>query len=211
MAAQFPLGFTSSSASSREDFFVSDANKEVFHLIEKWPGWPSHILIITGPTACGKTHLAKIWQEKSKAIFTEPEKDWKTYQQKNLIIDDYEVFKEETILHLFNSAKESGNFILLTGENDVSKNTFSIPDLASRLKSAITVRISPPDDELINALLIKQFRDKQLSVDAEVIAYVVKRLERSFVAIKEFVNKTDELSLSEQRNVTIPLVKRIVG
>ncbi len=53
---------------AEEDFCISGCNMEAFRIIKRWPNWPGHSIIIYGPAGSGKTHLAKIWQQKTKAL-----------------------------------------------------------------------------------------------------------------------------------------------
>ena len=84
-----------------------------------------------------------------------------------------------------------------------------LDDLRSRLRSAIVVGIDGPDDSLLTAVLFKHFADRQLRVSPDVIAYVTRRIERSFTAAEGLAARLDSAALSGGRRVTIPLARRI--
>jgi len=86
-----------------------------------------------------------------------------------------------------------------------------LADLSSRLNAAPTVGIGTPDDGLIAAVLVKLFADRQLRVSTDVIEYAVKRMERSLAAARKLVKALDALALAERREITVPLVRRVLA
>jgi chromosomal replication initiation ATPase DnaA len=73
------------------------------------------------------------------------------------------------------------------------------------------VRIDDPDDALLEAVMIKMFADRQLTVAPEVVAYALRHIDRSFAAMRALVAKADAAALAGQRAVTVPLVKSLLG
>ena len=59
-------------------------------------------------------------------------------------------------------------------------------------------------------MLLKLFADRQMIVEKQVIDYLVVRMERSLACALDVVEKTDNLSLSQQRRVTKPLVADVL-
>ena len=62
---QLLLDFDHKIEFNEHDYFVSKSNFFAFNLIQNWPNWEK-ILNISGDKFSGKTHLAKIFQNKSK-------------------------------------------------------------------------------------------------------------------------------------------------
>jgi chromosomal replication initiation ATPase DnaA len=87
----------------------------------------------------------------------------------------------------------------------------TLPDLASRLAAMPAVAIAPPDDALLAAVLVKLFADRQLAIGADVVDYLVGRMERSFAAASAMVERLDRAALAERRAVTVPLVRKMLG
>lgn len=192
---------------SENNFFVSESNRDVFEWIKKWPTWPSHCLFLYGTEHSGKSHLAYIWSKISDACFLEPDFNINNIEKgKNYIIDNAEKFKEKKLFHLFNSVKENTGYFLITSR----KSSFDLKDLDSRIKSSIYVSIKEPDDELIKTLLVKMFSDRQIRIDREVVDFSVSRIGRSFLDIKNFIEDVDSFSFLEKRNITIPLIKKVL-
>ncbi len=52
--------------------------------------------------------------------------------------------------------------------------------------------------------------DRQLKIDADVISFMLERMERSFEAAREMVAAIDALALSQRRNITMPLVRKVL-
>ena len=64
---QLALEFAHRPAFGREDFLVSDSNREAVGWVDLWPNWPAPGLIIFGPESSGKTHLAEVWRARTAA------------------------------------------------------------------------------------------------------------------------------------------------
>lgn len=203
---QLPFDLGHRKAYAREDFWVSSSNQDAIAWLDKWPDWPAPALVIYGPPFCGKTHLAKVWQTMVEKTAGE---------KKSVILDNIEHWigdaeAEEKLFHLYNDMKEKGGFMLLTAEMPPKDWLFTLPDLKSRLLAAPAVAVLPPDDDLRAVMLNKLFSDRQMFVSQEVIAFILPRIERSFTALRDVVEKIDKKALAEKRAVTIPLVKEIL-
>lgn len=204
MTTQIPLDLTLDPAYRREDFFVDASNRDALAWIDRWPDWPSPLLLIYGPKGCGKTHLLQFWLQaatgQGRAVTVMDDLD--------LLVGDRA--EEEKILHRYNAAKEEGGYILATAETSPREWPIAIADLASRLHAAPSVAVGMPDEQMMTVVLTKLFSDRQITVSADVVHYIVTRLERSFAAMHRIVRDIDRLSLSEKRAVTVPLVKGLL-
>lgn len=210
---QIPLGFTPAEAMGAEDFVTTDGNAEALAWLQKWPDWPSHGLVLYGPRGSGKTHLAHIWAGQAQAAFmTEPEID----VGPRLVLEDVERFigdggYEEALFHLLNSTASRKGHILFTATQAPVLWPVKLPDLRSRLLALPTAHINPPDDVALMAVMSKLFADRQLRVPAEVIDYLVRRIERSYVAAHAAVVALDAAALATGRPVTLPLAREVLA
>jgi len=203
---QFTLPLTLPAVFSADNFFVSDANREAWQWINAWPEWPAHALILYGPPGCGKSHLATIWATKSHAT-----RDPNPAARGPRLIENIERLTDErALLHLFNATRENKDALLLTSSVAPAQLPFTLPDLTSRLLGLPHAAIAQPDDELLAAVLRKQFTDRQMKVEDGVIAYIVPRMERSLGEAKELVETLDKAALAERKNITIPFVKNLL-
>ncbi len=216
---QLPLDLGYQPSLTRDDFMVAPCNQIAVHWIDRWPDWPTHALILIGPAACGKSHLGRIWAATSGADIITPDtfNDDLIHHRRtgNLVIDQADLLigdraAEETLFHLYNNARAAGDFLLFTMRAAPFALTFTVPDLASRLRAALTIGIDQPDDELLSALLVKLFHDRQLDVTDDVIRYLVPRIERSFDAAATLVDRADAAALAHKSMVTVPLLRGLL-
>lgn len=219
---QLPLDLSYRPALGREDFLIAPSNQDAVRWIDRWPDWPAPVLIIHGPVASGKSHLAAVWGAMAKAAFVDTAAlNEKTAGEiaamgNHLVINDADLWfgdrdAETTLFHLYNHMKDDGNrSLLLTCRMAAQYADFILPDLASRLRAAPAAAIHAPDDTLLAALLVKLFSDRQLQIGAEVLNYILPRMERSFAAAYNLVAEADKLALAEKKAISVPLVRRIL-
>jgi DnaA regulatory inactivator Hda len=200
------------------DFLRSPCNAAALDAVLRWPDWPSPVMALTGPHASGKTHLARIWAERTTAAVLDgleiedaAAAIRRAAEAPACLLDDADrVADETTLFHLHNAVLGRGGTLLLTALEPPSAWHLRLPDLRSRLLAASLVRIEPPDDALLRALLVKQFADRQLRVEPAVIEYLVPRLERSFASMRAAVDLLDRAALRTQRPVTLPLARKVL-
>jgi len=217
---QIPFDLGSRPAHERGDFWVSGSNREAVSWLDKWPDWPAPALVIFGPPASGKTHLLQVWKKEAAAREILPDNlDVKTLSEsiggaKEVIVDNASAAvgsrdREEALFHLYNLLRERGGHLLLAAGQPVKEWPIQLPDLRSRLLASPAVAVGSPDDELMAVVLTKLFSDRQIFVSQEVVQFILPRIERSFLALRQLVDKIDRKALSEKRPVTIPLVREI--
>jgi chromosomal replication initiation ATPase DnaA len=219
---QIPLDLGHRTALARNDFLVAPNNQDAVAWIDLWPEWPAPCLILYGPVASGKTHLGAVWAEQSSAICMKAsainEDVIRDIAEMNhhVIIEDADslignLVGEKGLFHLYNIFKEEKRSVLITLQEPPVRRTFALPDLASRLRAAPSVAIREPDEQLITALLVKLFSDRQIRIGADVLNYILPRIERSFEAVRDLVEQADNKAMIEKRNISIPLIRDILN
>ncbi len=219
-ARQFTLDFEHRPSFSGDDFLVAPANQSAINWIDQWPNWPGPALAISGPRGSGKTHLSHVFISRSDAAainlknLSTPDIRAVVADHNALVLDNLEgvsgTAAEETLFHLLNVVREENRFALILACNPPARWSVQLPDLRSRLNAIPHVAIEPPDDALMAALVVKLFRDRQLRIDTTIVDYMLARIDRSFDGIRATVAKVDETALRERRNITIPLIKRVL-
>ena len=200
-----------------DDFYVSKSNKHVFTLLNQWPKWEKNFLNISGEKFSGKTHLVNIFVKKFKGIKlnadTLTDDDLKTIKvHENIILENLnEKINEKLIYSLLNIIDLDNKFIIITSETPIVDINFKLVDLKSRTKSFLLQKIDKPDDELIFALIVKNLSDRQISIDNKIVDFIIKRIDRSYGKIFNFIYKVDELSLKKKKPIDLKIIKEALG
>ncbi|HYD07247.1 MAG TPA: DnaA/Hda family protein [Reyranella sp.] len=195
---------------AREDFVVSDGNREALAWLDRWPDWPAPALALNGPAGSGKTHLARIWAARAAAAVLDAADledrsvaDLTALAQANaaVLVDHADRAPERALFHLYNLLRERRGHLLLVAAEPPARWHIRLPDLASRLRAAAAVAVAPPDDELLGSIILKQLGDRQLHAGPGVVQYLVARMERSAEAARRVVAALDRRALSERREI----------
>ena len=173
---------------------VTSCNAAIVETLANSANWPSRCAILTGPARSGKSLLASYFAGKGGG----------------LILDKAESQPDEALFNAWNRVQEEKSALLLISRFAPAKWGVELPDLKSRLAAALNMEIGPPDDELVEHLLQKHLQDRGTAVTPEVLAYVSKRISRSFVKIEEFARQLNALALSENKAVGLAMAKQIL-
>ena len=199
-----------------DDYFVSKSNFFAFQLIEKWPKWEKNILNIYGEKFSGKTHLVNIFLKKYKGkkidaneLDDDHLKEFKLHE--NIILDDFNNTKDERLLYtLFNLIDSDNKYLIINSFLPINEMNFKLEDLKSRSKNCLFAKIDNPDDELMFAIILKNFSDRQIDIDKKLIDFIIKRIDRSYGKIHEFIYKIDELSLKKKKPIDFKTIKELL-
>jgi len=213
---QLLLNFKYKQNFNYNDYYVSKSNYYAFKLVEKWPIWEKNILNIFGEKFSGKTHLANIFINKNKGIKVKDEeidddvfKKFKLYE--NIIIDDYNNKCDEKLMYsIFNLVDQDNKYLIINSQTPINEINYELNDLKSRSKNCLFAKIDNPDDELMFAIILKSFSDRQIQIDKKLIDYIIKRIDRSYGKIEEFIYKVDELSLKKKKAIDFKIIKEIL-
>jgi len=195
-----------------DDFYVGKSNYYAFELINKWPKWEKNFLNISGEKYSGKSHLANIFLKKfngirieSNSLNNENLKIIKSYQ--NIILEDLNINANERFIYtLFNIIDQDNKFLIITSIKPIAEINFQLEDLRSRTKNCLLAKIENPDDELMFALILKNLSDRQITLDKKLIDFIIKRIERSYGKIFEFIYKIDEISLKKKKSIDFKII-----
>jgi len=211
------LDFAVNESFNENDYYVSSSNYFAKNIIQTWPKWDKKIINITGEKYCGKTHLSTIFKIKSNALYLYSNKinnnsikRIKLYN--SIIIEDLdESFDEKLLYSIFNLVEQDNKYLLISSIKPIDTMKFTLPDLVSRLKNCIIAKIEQPDDDLIYAIILKSFSDRQIKLDNKIIDYIIKRIARSYSKMQEFIYKIDELSLKKKKSINFKIIKEILN
>ncbi len=202
---------------SRDDFLASDSNADALRLIEAWPNWPDSVLLLLGAAGSGKSHLAAIWAAQAGAsVFSGADlatADVGALAEKPaLVIDDADALgaAEAPLFHLLNLARQDKKSLLLTASRPPDLWGLATPDLLSRLRLAPSAGLGAPDDALLQAVLKKLFRDRQLLFDPALIEFIALHIDRSLDVARAFVAHLDRVALARGGAITRALARELL-
>ena len=216
MNDQLVLKFPTINAYLQQDYYVSSSNHEAYDFINSWPNWLKKIANIFGPSGSGKTHLISILKNKTSVLQIQSDQlndkiFFKFKTKEALIIENInEKVSENLLFSLWNIALQDNKYLLFTSSKPISSFKFKLPDLRSRAKDIITIGLKLPGDDLIGVILAKNFSDKQIKVEKKHIDYIIKRIDRSYEKISQFVLTLDKYSLEKGASFSLKMIKEVL-
>ena len=216
MNDQLIFKFPSSQAYFKEDFYVSPSNREAYDFINNWPKWIKRIANIFGPAGSGKTHLISLLKNKTSVLEIDSKNlndkvFFKFKTKEALIIENInEKISENLLFSIWNMALQDNKYLLFTSIKPINTFKFKLPDLRSRAKDIIAIGLKLPGDDLISVILTKSFSDKQINVEKKHIDYIIKRIDRSYEKIYQFVLTLDKYSLKKGSSFSLKMIKEVL-
>jgi hypothetical protein len=172
---------------------ITEANAAAFAGLGSAASWPGRCAILIGPPRSGKSLMARYFAG-----------------QGGTLIDDAEGSGAETLFNAWNRAQENNMPLLLVSRWRPADWAISLPDLRSRLGTAMLFEIGAPDDEMIEQLLQKHLADRGAAIGIDALSYVKRRIERSYAAIEAFARNANALAMAENAPVNLALVKQVL-
>ncbi|MGY9034177.1 MAG: chromosomal replication initiator DnaA [Rhodobacterales bacterium] len=219
MSNQLSFSLPKKETLDRDNYFVSQANQGAVSLIEDWINWPSRKLILVGSEGSGKTHLGHLWASEVGATIinatTLMEQQVSELSKAPVLVEDINEIQrnqpvEIVLFHLHNLLYSEGHSLLMTSQILPGRLSFSLEDLQSRIEASTIAKLHPVDDDLLGAILIKMFADRQIYFSDKLLTYVLSRVERSYTAAKLFVEEVDSKAMAESRVIGKKLVRDIL-
>ena len=216
MTDQLILNFPIVKNYLKEDFYVSSSNKEAYDYIISWPKWVKRIVNIFGPPGSGKTHISSILNSKTSILEIDAKSldddiFFKCKTRELIIVRNLDQKVDENIFFsLWNTIVHDNKYFLITSKKAINLYKFKLPDLISRVNSSLTIGIKLPSDDLISVILAKNFSDKQIKVEKKHIDYIIKRIDRSYEKISQFILILDKYSLKKGSPSSLKLIKEVL-
>jgi chromosomal replication initiation ATPase DnaA len=206
-ARQLPFDWGHEPSHLEDDFIAGDGNRLALAHIRAFPNWPGPLTLVEGPAKAGKSHLSRIWAERSGAHLVgaeELESLASEAGQGPLVIEDVDRagYAEEPLFHLLNQAMRDGRPTLMTARDAIANWSYRTDDLKSRARLAARFTLALTDDIQLSQMFVKLFGDRQVSVDPKIIGYLVARMERSPEEAVALADLVDRLALSQGTAIT---------
>ena len=204
---QLPLEFEHAPSHAADDFLVGAGNALAHGRVLAWPHWPEAVTVVIGPAASGKSHLARIFADRSHAQMVSPGTIAAVASADGrgpLVVEDVDRlgYDEPSLFHLLNQAMRGNRTILLTARSEVGEWPLATDDVRSRMRRAPAFRLEVSDDIELSQMFAKLFGDRQVRVDPKIIAYLVARMERSPEEVAVLADHMDRLALSRGTAIT---------
>ena len=214
---QLILNFDYEQNFTDQDFYVSKSNQYSFKLLNSWPKWEKNFVNLIGEKFSGKTHLINIFLKKfngikieASAINNESLTEIKIYE--NIIIENFNNKIDENLFFtLLNIIEQDNKFLIITSVKPIVDFLFRLNDLNSRSKHFLLSAIEKPEDDLMFALILKNLSDRQISIDKKLIDFIIKRIDRSYGKIFDFIYKIDKISLKRKKPIDFKIIKEALG
>ena len=200
-----------------QDFYVSKSNEFAFKLLNSWPKWEKNFVNLIGEKFSGKTHLVNIFLKKFKGIKIEANEINNEFLKKikifeNIIIENFNDKIDENLLFtLINIVDQDNKYLILTSKTPLVDYSFNLRDLNSRSKNFLLCNIEKPGDDLMFALILKNLSDRQISIDKKLVDFIIKRIDRSYGKIFDFIYKIDKISLKRKKPIDFKIIKEALG
>ena len=197
---------------ARREFSQGPSNAQAIAALDAWPAWHGGCLVLVGAEGSGKTHLARGWAAQAKALVLErTATDVSAANGRPVLVEDVDQgIDAETLFHLINMAGHDGGSLLLTARVAPAAWPAELPDLRSRLNALPVALIEEPDDQVLEGVLRKFFRERSIRPPREVFPYLLRRMQRSIPAAREIVRRLDEAADDEQRPISRALARQIL-
>lgn len=198
-ARQFALGLAPPPARlAREDFVLAESNAAALDTLLRWSGANEPLLVIAGPAGSGKTHLLNILAGLMR-------------EGVDAAIDDAHRIDARALLALVEGAREKGERLALAGEGDPLDWAQGLRDLETRVSAGTRIDLAEPDEALLQAVILKLLRDRQLRAAPELASYATARLPKTFAAARTFVAALDAASIAEGSPVGLRLARTVIA
>ncbi len=217
MNDQLILKFPTNKIYLKEDFYVSTSNQDAYNFINSWPKWIKRIANIFGPPGSGKTHLTSILQSKTSVLTIKSkilnDKIFFKFKTKEVLIIENldEKVSENLLFSIWNMALQDNKYLLITSDKPINTYKFKLPDLKSRLSSSMIIGVKLPSDDLIGVILTKNFSDKQIKIEKKHVDYIIKRIDRSYEKISQFILTLDKYSLKKGSPFSLKMIKEVLN
>lgn len=230
---QLSLGVSLNDDATFENFYApsSTPNAQVLSALRQQIAAANEpFIFLWGAAGCGLTHLLQgachYAETLQKSFQYLPLRDLAGYAPSELLLglEDLDLVVldaldevlnrpdwELALFSLFNRLRDAGKLLLIAAPQGPHELPVQLPDLKSRLQWGATFHVRSLDDDQKQAALQFRARARGLELNDEVAAYIIQRLPRDMNELFLQLNRLDHASLAEQRKLTIPFVKKILG
>lgn len=226
---QLPLGFRLRDDATFASFMPVGNQQVMQAVINLAHGIGDNFLYIYGPVGSGRSHLLQAIchaaPEFHQTVVYLPLDDQMLVHKDLLIgleqtdlicLDDIEMVAgnsilEEQLFHLFNKVRDLNHRLIITASVPPINLNIKLPDLKSRLSWGTVYQLHLLNDEQKLSALQLRAQSRGLDLDPAVGKFLLRRCPRNMADLFMTLEELDQASLAEQRRLTIPFVKGVLG
>jgi DnaA family protein len=225
---QLPLGLALRESARFDSYYPGNNHEAVQAARGCATGDGEQLVYLAAPAGCGKTHLLQaacvtaaaagrsvVYLPLASAGQLSPLMLDGLEQQDLVCLDDVDMIAghpewEQALFGLFNRLREAGRTLLVAASKRADRCGFGLPDLVSRLGWGVTYVLAPLlDAQVVDALALRA-RGRGLELPDDTAQYLVRRLPRDLPTVFALLDRLDQVSMIEQRRLTIPFVKSVL-
>jgi len=222
---QFTLPFETAPSSTFDSFHEDDGNRLAYDAVKGFvdSSLEETQLYLWGQTGCGKTHLLSaacqwLTEHGYRVAYLPGELANQSEALAGLenlelvCFDDLQRLDraaEVELFHCINRCRSTGSRLLFAADRTPDELGLVLSDLLTRLSWGPRFQLLSLSDDALGTGLRNEIEARSLQATDEVISYILKRFPRNMAALKAVVDQLDKASLSEQRRITVPLVKQV--
>lgn len=228
MSRQIPLAFPLRSQATFGNFIVEEDLELVARLQNLAMQKAPQTIWLWGESGVGCSHLLNAschyLQDSGKRVAYIPSMDWNTesdsllgYQSFDMVaIDDVHLFvgqksAEHDLVELYQSLQNTGAIMLLSAHSAPNHLDYLIKDLASRFIAAESYQLLGLSDDGKMRFVQIEAKQRGLELDEGVARFMLTRCSRNLQDLIALLNTLDRESLSQQRKLTVPFLKQVLG
>lgn len=227
--SQLPLNIGLRDSPSFDNFYGEERREAVTIMRSVLAGaGTGHVIYLHGPGGAGKTHLlaaaVRHAHEEGRGFFAaslaepgqaRPELLEGLGESGLVCIDDVdiglgELAWEEALFDVYLRMEACSSPLLIASRVGPFATKPALPDLASRLRGAIAIRLSPLSEASVRLVLAARARDRGFVLGDDVLEYLLRRGRRDMHALMAYLDRLDTTSLAEKRRITVPLMRDIL-
>ena len=213
MTEQQIFNFDSNSIYSEENFIQDSSNLEAFNYLSRFPKWENRLINLYGEKKSGKTFLLNILKNKENFFYINHDEDFQKnfdslFLKKKLIIDDISI-DENLMFSLINNFILHNKYLIISSRVPITSSKVDLKDLKSRLRQFYLLEIKNPSDNLVYSLIMKFFSDNQVVIRKEIVENIVKKIDRSYLRIDDFLTKLNKVSIIKKKKIDYKLINEV--
>ena len=213
MTEQQIFNFDSNSIYSEENFIKDSSNLEAFNYLLKFPNWENRLINLYGEKKSGKTFLLNILKNKENFFYINHDEEFQKnfdslFLKKKLIIDNISI-DENVMFSLINNFILHNKYLIISSRVPITSSKVDLKDLKSRLRQFYLLEIKNPSDNLVYSLIMKFFSDNQVVIRKEIVENIVKKIDRSYLRIDDFLTKLNKVSIIKKKKIDYKLINEV--